>query len=197
MSFRIEEKIFIKRESFVEFKEWLNIQNSNILYPKRKIKSIYFDNEISQMFLDSEEGCVPRKKIRFRSYPDKKSMKIFMETKISSVEGRYKLNKLISQNEVNSKLRNGTFDNQYGLCKPNLIIEYTREYFKVHGIRITIDKDILYSKYKNTFNKTEDKEIIIELKTNYKTSSDFLLNKFPFQRTRFSKYCNAYKYLFY
>ena len=33
-----------------------------ILYPKRKISSIYFDNTELNMFVDSEEGSIPEKK---------------------------------------------------------------------------------------------------------------------------------------
>ena len=54
------------------------------------------------MFLDSEEGCVPRKKIRIRSYPmaDKKTKNL--EIKISSIEGRFK--KQLNINESNYPL---------------------------------------------------------------------------------------------
>ena len=44
------------------------------------------------MYLDSEDGCLPRKKIRVRTYPENKNdSEYFFETKISSVEGRYKI----------------------------------------------------------------------------------------------------------
>ena len=93
MSFRIEEKIYIEKNSLTQFRQWLKTQKLFTLYPKRKIRSIYFDNNTSQIFSDSEEGCVPRKKIRLRNYPDDKNTKIFMETKISSIEGRFKKKK--------------------------------------------------------------------------------------------------------
>ena len=45
------------------------ISNSAInLFPSRKINSIYFDNMNHQMYYDSVEGIVPRKKIRVRNY---------------------------------------------------------------------------------------------------------------------------------
>ena len=54
--------------------------------------------------------------------------KIFLfEIKINSVEGKYKINK----NTVNSEkyLREGYFDNNYGLCFPNVEVSYQRDYF--------------------------------------------------------------------
>ena len=36
---------------------------SKVIHEDRIISSIYFDNKFFQMFKDSEEGCVPRKKL--------------------------------------------------------------------------------------------------------------------------------------
>ena len=65
----------------------------NELYPMRKVNSCYFDTNELQMFHDSDQGVLPRKKIRIRNYNDEK---IFTEeTKISSEEGRFKKTKKI------------------------------------------------------------------------------------------------------
>ena len=58
------------------------------MYEPRKINSLYFDTLSLQSFSDSEEGTLPRKKIRVRWYNDFE--KLTIEKKISSVEGRYK-----------------------------------------------------------------------------------------------------------
>ena len=58
------------------------------LHPLRKVNSCYFDNEMMTLFLDSEEGVLPRKKVRIRWYNNLLNFK--KETKISSIEGRYK-----------------------------------------------------------------------------------------------------------
>ena len=63
--------------------------------PKRKIESIYFDNKIKTSFKDSEEGVVPRKKIRIRNYPATKKINL-LEKKISSIEGRFKTSESIN-----------------------------------------------------------------------------------------------------
>ena len=119
-----------------------------------------------------------------------------METKISSIEGRFKKKEIISNKEKNKKLNYGIFDNYYGVCKPNLIIEYNREYFNVNNVRLTIDTGINYLNFQNSSYKVKDEQIIVELKPGVNTPFDFLINKFPFQRIRFSKYCNAFKSLF-
>ena len=43
------------------------------LYPQRKIISIYYDTNKLNFFNDSEEGIVPRRKIRLRFYNDSNS----------------------------------------------------------------------------------------------------------------------------
>ena len=64
--------------------------NIKKLYPERKIISLYYDNINNQMFKDSIEGVLPRKKIRIRFYPNDIKKKFSLETKISSFEGRFK-----------------------------------------------------------------------------------------------------------
>jgi hypothetical protein len=72
MSLRLEEKIFIKDLNLFKFKKWLFAHGAKILYPKRIVNSIYFDNEL-KMYSDSVEGVtVPRKKIRIRAYDNEK-----------------------------------------------------------------------------------------------------------------------------
>ena len=94
MSFRIEEKFTIKKSRLFEFKNYLFSKNAKTLFHKRKIKSLYFDNDNYKMYNESIEGSLPRKKIRIRNYLDKN---FFLEIKISSVEGRFKKSNLISK----------------------------------------------------------------------------------------------------
>ena len=44
MSFRIEEKLFIKPENLVDFKKYLKLKSVKPLHKPRLIKSLYFDN---------------------------------------------------------------------------------------------------------------------------------------------------------
>ena len=86
--------------------------------------------------------------------------------------------------------KNGFFDSQYGLCKPCLYVTYDRQYFIIDDVRISIDQNINYKMFNNNINKN-DESSIIELKTSIKKDVDKLIEDFPFQRKRFSKYCNG------
>jgi len=190
MSFRIEKKIYIKKEHLIEFKNFLFQKNIREIYKPREVESIYFDNCFNQIYFDSIEGLCPRKKIRIRNYPEKKNKEYFLEYKISSVEGRYKKKNEISLDVFNHHLKFGIFDTKYGVCKPNLIVKYNREYLKKEDVRITIDTDINYKLYNNNIQK-KDSDSIIELKTTINKNLDDLLKDYPFQEIRFSKYCNG------
>ena len=79
MSFRIEQKILINKNQSIDLKIFLK-RSAKEIYPKRIVKSLYFENSTNQMYVNSEEGVVPRKKIRIRYYPEKES-KIFYRKK--------------------------------------------------------------------------------------------------------------------
>ena len=190
MSFRIEKKLFIKKEQLIEFKKFLFKKNINQIYKPRVVESIYFDNCDKKIYFDSLEGLSPRKKIRIRYYPEKKIKEYFLEYKISSVEGRFKKNNKISLDHFNYLLNFGIFDNSYGICKPNLVVSYTREYLRKDDVRITYDANINYNLFKKNIKK-KDHNIIIELKTSINKNLDHLIKEFPFQEIRFSKYCNG------
>ena len=190
MSFRIEKKIFIKKEQLLEFKKFLFKKNIKQIYKPRIVESIYFDNCDKKIYFDSLEGLSPRKKIRIRYYPEKKIKEYFLEYKISSVEGRFKKNNKISLDHFNYLLNFGIFDNNYGICKPNLVVSYTREYFAKDDVRVTYDANINYNLFKKN-TKKNDHNIIVELKTSINKNLNHLIKEFPFQEIRFSKYCNG------
>ena len=190
MSFRIEKKILINNLNLFDFKKKIFSLGVKPLFEKRKVQSLYFDNSFKKMYDDSIEGLAPRKKIRVRNYPEKSNDTFKLETKISSIEGRYKTTKKISKNYFEKIKDNGYFDDKYGICKPLLNVVYEREYFKKNNIRITIDTNIEYNLYNNKFSK-RDKNIIVELKTSKNQDIDDLFEQFPFQEIRFSKYCNG------
>ena len=56
MSFRIEKKLFIKKENFFEFKKKLLEKGVKQIFKNRKVNSLYFDNNKKDMFQDSLEG---------------------------------------------------------------------------------------------------------------------------------------------
>ena len=69
MSFRVENKYHLSIAKLGEFYEFLDNNSAKEIYPKRLIKSIYFDNREFTAYHESIEGVVPRKKIRIRNYP--------------------------------------------------------------------------------------------------------------------------------
>ena len=190
MSFRIEEKLYLKAENLTDFKKYIFNNSSEKLFKPRKIKSLYFDNNNFEMYGDSIEGLVPRKKIRIRNYPNDEDHNFYLEVKNSSVEGRFKTRKIINNNKSLELEKNGILDNQYGTCFPKFIVSYDREYIKYQGVRISIDTNIVYKNFKDN-NYFSDKRIIVEIKTSINENADFLTEKFPFERIRFSKYCFA------
>jgi hypothetical protein len=146
------------------------------------------------MFNDSEEGTVPRKKIRVRSYTreEHRSEQSALEIKTSSIEGRYKT---IDKNFNLKKVMNfGFFDKSYGVCKPVVRITYKRDYYKIYDVRLTIDKHIEYVKLNNwgkgVYTKYES-DIIVEIKAGDFVPIEYLFKKFHFDRVRFSKYSKA------
>lgn len=164
MSFRIEEKFIINSFQFFEFKNYLLEKKAINIFHKRKIISLYFDNSNYQMYYDSVEGSLPRKKIRLRNYQNKKN---YFEFKISSTEGRFKTSHLITQKKFDEIKNIGILDNLYGSCKPLLFVEYNREYFEFKDIRVTIDNDINYFSYHRKF-LGDEKDIVVELKAPFK-----------------------------
>ena len=194
MSFRLEEKLNVHEKQLVDFIYWIKKNKAKMLYPSRHVESIYFENFNNDMYLDSEEGSVPRKKIRIRNYPKQNIDENFLEIKISSIEGRFKTSKKINKKLMNEYLQNGIFDNYYGICKPKIIVNYVREYYLLGKTRITIDSLINYQNYPSKIYKAFDNEIIVEIKSDNINERDKILNNFPNQKIRFSKYCRSFNF---
>jgi len=194
MSFRKEEKLHVSGSQLLNLLNWVYENGGYKLYDPRIVSSTYLDNDNMQMFADSEEGCVPRKKIRIRSYSKKEheSGQSALEVKTSSIEGRYKT----TERNFNLKkiMTIGLFDKDYGICKPRVRISYKREYYKIHGVRLTVDRNIEYLKVgtlsKSIF-KRHDPDIIVEIKADDFVPIGYLFEKFQFDRIRFSKYSKA------
>lgn len=194
MSFRLEEKLSINQRQINEFIYWIKKNKAKEIYPPRIVQSIYFENYNNDIYLDSEEGCVPRKKIRIRNYPELNIKEYFFEIKISSIEGRFKKTKKINEDLFYKYLKDGFFDNYYGTCKPKVTVSYLREYYTIWGMRLTIDKNINYQNYSSKVFKAFDTEVIVELKSDNIFEKEKIQNKFPNQKIRFSKYCRSFKF---
>jgi len=194
MSFRKEEKLHIHKSQLLNLLDWIYKNGGYRLYETRTVSSTYFENDSMQMFKDSEEGSVPRKKIRVRSYT-KKEHKIdqsSLEIKTSSIEGRFKT--VDKDFDLKKIMTNGFFDRNYGICKPIVRVNYQREYYKIHNVRLTIDRHIEYIKLnsrESVIYKKYDPDIIVEIKAENFVPIEYLFKKFQFNRIRFSKYSRA------
>ncbi len=194
MSFRIEDKYLINKVDYIKVKKLLRKNNFEEIYDKRFITSLYFDNKFLSMFLDSEEGVVPRKKIRFRHY-NNDNLKIFYEFKINSVEGKFKKTEKISFKDFSKFCIKGKFDPSYGVCLPKLYVNYLREYFATKDLRITIDKEINFKHFKGV-SKVKEDFYILEIKTSNFLKNNQFLEGFPHTKIRYSKYSEGIKKIF-
>ena len=78
MGFRKEIKYRFPANKVPILRAHLQGKGLTMLHADRKIASIYFDTNQQQSFSDSEEGLLPRSKLRGRWYNDKIS-KIYLE----------------------------------------------------------------------------------------------------------------------
>ena len=175
MSFRKEKKFRLSIADQKILKMSLINLGMKFLYPRRKINSCYFDTKNLAMLNESEEGILPRKKIRLRWYDNQRNFK--KEVKTSSNEGRFKtyidfnFNNPLNFNKLNF------VDNRYGKIYPVLLIKYTREYFFYKDLRLTFDSDIFYEDYRNFIHRRFfEPECVMEIKTSMNISEDYLDN---------------------
>lgn len=190
MTFRLENKFSLSISDFSFFKKILIDKGMVPLHKSRIINSIYFDNLNFDMYHQSEEGILPRKKIRIRWYDNLKNF--FYEKKISSYEGRFKENILLDFINSENEILKENFNIQgYGFIHPKLKITYCREYFVLRDIRLTFDSCISYINLVRPNLKFSDDHYVIEAKTPYLNMEDYVNELLPYSTSRFSKYCRG------
>ena len=195
MSFRTELKIPVTTFQAQLALESLSELGLKTIYPDRNIYSTYFDNADNTAFKDSEEGLFPRKKIRIRKYPGT-SMEPVLEKKITSIEGRYKAIQKLCFNEELRHLNSGIIDNDYGEMFPKVTVEYSRSYFQINSLRLTLDKEIVYRSLLTSEHHIE-RFNVIEIKAPLDINLDFVNQLIPYPFRRFSKFSNAMSFFFY
>ena len=187
MSFRKEKKFRLTLSDQKILKSSLLTLGMQELFPSRIINSTYFDTDHLDMYINSEEGILPRKKIRVRWYGTKKSLK--KETKVSSIEGRYKLSEPFISKNFLSDFKSNILDCDYGLLKPSLMVSYSREYFLLENLRITFDTNIYYKDLRSVlYIPLPDQECVMEIKTSNNVSEDYIETIIKHPISRFSKY---------
>ncbi len=191
MSFRKEKKYKLTYSDQKILKKNLFDKGMKFLHPKREVNSVYFDTNNFDFYQNSEEGVLPRKKIRVRWY-NKDQLKILKEIKISSIEGRYKINEPFLDIDILFENNYQIIDNQFGILKPQTMITYNREYFTLDNLRLTFDFDIYY-KNLSSLNSSNfhDNECVLEIKANQETNDDYIEKIIGFPTSRFSKYSRS------
>lgn len=186
MSFRKEKKFRLSKFDFDSLKIKLRLHGMQRLYAKRVINSLYYDTELHSMFKDSEEGLVPRKKVRIRWYDNVRTAN--NEVKISSAEGRFKKTSFANV-ASESTLPQSLYDASYGVIYPSLFVSYTREYFSFESMRVTFDSHIQYANYRQSRKIVhEDCECVMEVKVSLDVPDDYIESILPLPTARFSKY---------
>jgi len=187
LSFRKEKKFRLTLSDQQKMKSSLFSSGMSKLFPNRTINSVYFDTNRLDMFFDSEEGILPRKKVRVRWYDEVNSLK--KETKFSSLEGRYKVSEPYVSDNFLKNLNDNLLDCDYGLLKPILIVSYSREYFLLKNLRITFDSCIRYTDLNSFSDRSfSDEENVMEIKTSVYTDDDYIETIINHPTSRFSKY---------
>lgn len=185
MSYRKEKKYKLTAYELESIKGSLIGLGMNRLFEPRYINSLYYDTAAHDMYYNSEEGVLPRKKVRVRWYNSATSSSL--ETKYSSIEGRFKT--VNSMGEVNQDdFPRSIFDQLYGVLEPSLLVSYQREYFSYNSMRITFDSAITYRDKRKSSINYEDPERVMEIKVGIDVSDDYIENLIPYPTARFSKY---------
>lgn len=188
MKDRIEDKYILSLEEYFYLKEKIKTKFQK-KYDDRIVNSTYFDTRNYKFFNDSEEGLLPRLKVRKRHYNNNID-DTFFEIKMSNFKFDKKY--IAHINKAKSSMVYEIKKN-LDLIRSNYLIEtcfisYKREYFqKDNGERVTFDSEL---KYQDTKRRVifRDNNIILEHKYNLTNLSKNLFQK---QRCRFSKYSEA------
>lgn len=167
-------------------------------YPTRQVNSIYFDDIFFSDFNDSEEGTVPRKKIRFRWYGKseiKFPSKGTLEIKETHANHREKHSRRFDNPVSSIDLIKVAESIRNKILQPVLLVSYKREYFETsEGLRLTLDYNIEFSKLDSNhaiIAKSSDLSNILELKVGIDKDYESISREFSNLRVRYSKYCEG------
>lgn len=181
-------------------------------FQPRKVNSVYFDTFAMNFLTQSLEGNRDRKKIRVRWYGDNKkkcpaTLEIKNKKGVVSWKNLYEKQLVIKPNEkrwkhfFNYASEGSHLENMLNSYFPTSIISYKREYYESRNkkIRVTIDQELCtyqqMSRLKVNFshNKLHSSLVIMEIKLSYNDQKllEFVLQDFPFNSKRFSKYCES------
>ena len=187
---RQEYKFLINRTHFEKIKSKLILIKK---YNKRIVNSYYYDTVNLDDFIDSDEGTIPRKKIRFRWYGNKKVK-----------QGNFEIKETFDLKRKKTKLKIDNFgtdisnilDKYKKNYQPILKISYDREYYYSNLLRldITYDANISYERINKNYmkmSKFKETSNILEIKTAVSYDPNFFLSILGNKIVKNSKYCVA------
>lgn len=203
MSFRFELKLPGQKAECNALLVRLKNSGAQTLFPPRYIVSDYFDTNELDFVRESQEGSVPRRKVRIRYYPKdinklnpEDNEGFSLEIKVSSPEGRFKTVKKISLTNFCSLQSKGVNYPEYEIIKPSVRIAYLREYFMLDGVRLTYDTKIQSSRlrdyYKYRYVAANAMRSVIELKSQNADSNLISDLTSGLRLERFSKYADCF-----
>ena len=176
---------------------FINKYNLKEIYSKREITSIYFDTKEFDYYHLSQEGILPRKKVRIRYYElGKYNLEIKLQDYNSKIK---KIIKLINIENINDYLlENGVKE----ILNPTVTVNFSRRYFSCFAGRVTIDKDLNYSRCNpNSIFDTKgtiiSNQLILEIKNdNINDKVPYSFSDIELKEQRNSKYCNGVNLLY-
>ena len=132
---RKEYKLLASEKNIAEFL-YKNKKELVTLFPKRKIKSLYFDTLNFELFENSNLNDVEKFKIRVRTYSN--TTKFYEEVKSNLFLGKKSVNELSINdfNEISEIYYKGV------IYFPAVYTQYDRSYYKFNEARVTIDENI-------------------------------------------------------
>jgi len=165
------------------------------VFQPRCVESVYFDDDQLSLHNESEEGIVPRYKVRLRSYNQGRDCGR-VEMKFTHPHWRSKFtSEEVAFDLTDGSLRVGIWSTEgRTVLSPKIIVGYQRRYFERDGIRATIDYGIKFRDCVSGM-RANSTTSVLEFKINRSSKSDFLGSDLalPLGRrvTRMSKYCEG------
>ena len=180
---RIEEKLVFPNSEKGKYLNKFFSDGFEYIFPSRQITSIYYENINFDIYKDSLEGVVPRKKIRIREKFDN----LYLEEKIKLTDGKYKTSKKIND------IPNVIHDKSYGIVKKICKITYSRSYLSNGKIRLTLDSDLKFENLINRYVFNMNNNIILEYKIldDFSSSENYINSHKELNSFKFSKYEQA------
>jgi len=163
-------------------------------------KTVYYDTDNYDMYLEHHNRHLVRQKIRVRSYMS--SGITFLEVKNKNNHGRTKKKRIQLKDDSKSWIVQDRTATDWLNCKSKYPIDELSESLQVRFSRITlvnktrtervtIDREITFTNLRNNVAESLKKAVIIELKQDSRSESDMkqILLQCRIKRYKISKYC--------